>query len=88
MSLWSVSRQPLPPADPEEKVAALVALAYELLDAHADTARLYADHADEAEWSNHAAYLRDLQRVGREALARAVGTAAIGAPAVGDPRDR
>jgi hypothetical protein len=48
----------------------LVALTYELLDAHADTARLVGDHASGAEWHNHLAYLRDLQRVGREALAR------------------
>src|SRR6516165_50074 len=44
MSLGPVNGQPLPPAGPEEEgVAELVALAYELLDAHADTARLYAD---------------------------------------------
>jgi hypothetical protein len=42
-----------------------------LLDAHADTARLAQDYASDAEWQNHLAYLRDLQRVGREALARA-----------------
>jgi hypothetical protein len=51
--------------------AGTVALTYELLDAHADTARLVDDHASDAEWDNHLAYLRDLQRVGREALARA-----------------
>ena len=50
---------------------ALVDLAYELLDAHADTARLATDEATEAEWHNHLAYLRDLQRAGREVLARA-----------------
>ena len=50
--------------------AALVALTYELLDAHADTARLVGDEASDAEWQNHLAYLRDLQRVGRETLAR------------------
>jgi hypothetical protein len=54
-----------------EKPAGLVALTYELLDAHADTARLVGDQAGDAEWQNHLAYLRDLQRVGREALARA-----------------
>jgi hypothetical protein len=54
-----------------EEPAALVALTYELLDAHADTARLVGDQAGDAEWHNHLAYLRDLQRVGREALARA-----------------
>jgi len=53
-------------------VDALVAVTYELLDAHADTARLAGDEASAGEWENHLAYLRDLQRVGREALARAV----------------
>jgi hypothetical protein len=52
------------------KVEALLALTYELLDAHADTARL-AFEASDGEWDNHLAYLRDLQRVGRETLARA-----------------
>jgi hypothetical protein len=51
--------------------AALVALTYELLDAHVDTARLAEFEAGDAEWRIHLAYLRDLQRVGREALARA-----------------
>jgi hypothetical protein len=58
----------------EEKAAALIAVTYELLDAHADTDRLVSDEASDAEWQNHLAYLRDLQRVGREALAR------VGAP--------
>ena len=49
----------------------LVALTYELLDAHADTARLAEGLASDAQWQHHLAYLRDLQRVGREALARA-----------------
>ena len=53
------------------EAAALVALIYELLDAHADTARLVSDQAGDAEWQNQLAYMRDLQRVGREALARA-----------------
>jgi hypothetical protein len=55
----------------EDRVAALVDLAYELLDAHADTARLAVDEATDDEWRNHLSYLRDLQRVGRGALARA-----------------
>jgi hypothetical protein len=55
----------------DEDAAALVDLTYELLDAHADTARLVRDQAGDAEWEKHLAYLRDLQRVGREALARA-----------------
>jgi hypothetical protein len=66
-------RSPAPPAGPgHEAVDALAALTYELLDAHADTARLATDGASDAEWDNHLAYLRDLQRVGREALSRAV----------------
>lgn len=66
-------RSPRPAAEPApEGVNTLVALAYELLDAHADTARLTEEDASAAEWQDHLAYLRDLQRVGREALARAV----------------
>jgi hypothetical protein len=49
----------------------LVTLAYELLDAHADTRRLVHEGGTEAEWDNHLAYLRDLQRLGRGVLARA-----------------
>jgi type VI protein secretion system component VasF len=61
-----------PAAEPApEGLNTLVALAYELLDAHADTARLTEEDASAAEWQDHLAYLRDLQRVGREALARA-----------------
>jgi hypothetical protein len=72
------------PADsPDERVAALVALAYELLDAHDDTARLDTDGGSDEEWSNHLAYLRDLQRVGRETLARAASVPAVRASAVG-----
>jgi len=68
----SVPRALRPSADTVcGEAAALVALTYELLDAHADTARLVRDDAGDAEWQNHLAYLRDLQRVGREALARA-----------------
>ena len=52
------------------ELAALMALSYELLDAHADTQRLAGVVATEAEWDSHLDYLRDLQRVGREALAR------------------
>jgi hypothetical protein len=60
------------PADPGQRVAVseLVALTYELLDAHADTSRLAGDDADDLEWQRHLSYLRDLQRIGREVLAR------------------
>jgi hypothetical protein len=71
MRFRTARRSPEFPADPHgERVDELIALTYELLDAHADTARLGFDASD-AEWDNHLAYLRDLQRVGREALARA-----------------
>ena len=51
-------------------VESLTELVYELLDAHQDTARLASVLDDEA-WAAHLDYLRDLQRVAREALARA-----------------
>jgi hypothetical protein len=71
MRFRTARRSPELPADPDrERVEALIALTYELLDAHADTARLAVDASD-GEWENHLAYLRDLQRVGRETLARA-----------------
>jgi hypothetical protein len=46
-------------------------LIYELLDAHADTAELVAEHDwhHDPRWSVHLDYLRILQRAGREALA-------------------
>lgn len=47
----------------------LAALIYELLDAHDDTARLATDLVRNPRWRAHLAYLRDLQRVGRETLA-------------------
>jgi len=51
--------------------AELERLVYELLDAHADTARL-ADRfgGHDVRWAAHLAYLRDLQRVARGILAR------------------
>jgi hypothetical protein len=52
-------------------VESLTELVYELLDAHADTARLASVLDDHGAWAAHLDYLRDLQRVGREALARA-----------------
>ena len=61
----------LPHEPRDEIVDDLIALVYELLDAHADTARLDSDETTAAEWSSHLAYLRDLQRVGRETVARA-----------------
>jgi hypothetical protein len=45
-------------------------LVYELLDAHVDTMRLAGALDDDPAWAAHLDYLRDLQRVGREALAR------------------
>jgi hypothetical protein len=50
--------------------AHLVALAYELLDAHADTAQLADGLAYDLSWAAHLDYLRALQRKGREVLAR------------------
>ena len=51
--------------------ADLLPLLYELLDAHDDTARLAEELTVDDRWEVHLGYLRDLQRVGREALARA-----------------
>ena len=48
----------------------LTELVYELLDAQADTLMLEPDSLDEPEWRAHLDYLRRLQRVGREMLAR------------------
>lgn len=45
-------------------------LLYELLDAHVDTIQLADELPKSARWSAHLDYLRDLQRVGRETLAR------------------
>ena len=50
--------------------ASLPALTYELLDAHADTARLADELTYDRSWAAHLDYLRALQRKGREALAR------------------
>ena len=60
-----------PTVTPRQPTPEIVALTYELLDAHADTARLAVEEATDAEWRRHLAYLTDLQRVGRETLARA-----------------
>jgi hypothetical protein len=48
----------------------LTVLVYELLDAHDDTARLARDLELDEYWEAHLSYLRDLQRRGRESLAR------------------
>ena len=50
--------------------AGLAALAYELLDAHADTAQLADGLPYDRSWAAHLDYLRALQRKGREMLAR------------------
>ena len=55
---------------PTEYVTRLV---YELLDAHDDTSRLADELAADPRWGAHLDYLRGLQRVGREALARMEG---------------
>jgi hypothetical protein len=44
-------------------------LVYELLDAHADTARLAEEFAYDPHWAAHLDYLRALQRTGRALLA-------------------
>jgi hypothetical protein len=47
-----------------------IALIYELLDAHCDTAELAEEFGDDLEWRCHLDYLRALQRKGREMLAQ------------------
>ncbi len=49
----------------------LIELVYELLDAHTDTLALAHELDADPSWAAHLDYLRGLQRVGREALARA-----------------
>jgi hypothetical protein len=49
----------------------LAGLAYELLDAHADTAQLADGLSCDPSWAAHLDYLRALQRAGRELLAGA-----------------
>jgi len=56
----------------------LTALVYELLDAHHDTAALADVPREDLRWDAHLAYLRDLQRVGRELLAHAHGDQVAG----------
>jgi hypothetical protein len=50
--------------------AGLAELAYELLDAHTDTAQLVDGLPYDPYWAAHLDYLRALQRKGREMLAR------------------
>ena len=45
----------------------------ELLDAHVDTIRMACELDTDPAWAAHLDYLRDLQRVGREALAHGPG---------------
>ena len=53
-----------------ERSEQLARLVYELLDAHADTAQLVRGPSTDFSWRSHLRYLRDLQRTGREILAR------------------
>jgi hypothetical protein len=70
-----ISHTTLEPAVAEELLLRLV---YELLDAHDDTAQLVAGiAADDPDWELHLRYLRDLQRVGRETLARVDAESAV-----------
>jgi hypothetical protein len=66
----STERTPVSPPAPEH-VAELTGLVYELLDAHSDTERLGHEPTTSLQWRAHLHYLRDLQRIGREILARA-----------------
>jgi hypothetical protein len=57
-----------------EPLALLTRLAYELLDAHLDTEELMSAPSTHLAWTAHMYYLRDLQRSGHEALARAAAS--------------
>ena len=63
----------------------LALVVYELLDAHDDTVRLREGLGNDLRWRAHLDYLRGLQRVGREALAR--GTAGEPARSTRRPAD-
>jgi hypothetical protein len=65
---------PCPNCPNEDDPSALVRLVYELLDAHADTARLSGVDPSDMRWQAHLGYLQGLQRVGREVLAAAVAS--------------
>ena len=58
------------PADPAAMMRVIVPLVYELLDAHWDTAVLAGPLSSDPHWRLHLAYVRELQRVSREVLAR------------------
>ncbi len=64
-------------ADPSDTAPAddLSAVLYELLDAHLDTINLAEALEVHPAWAAHLDYLRGLQRVGRELLARVSATA-------------
>jgi hypothetical protein len=66
----------------------MVQLVYELLDAHADTARLAESPADCSEWEAHLDYLRALRRVGRSLLAQASSHATTANPPLADAAGR
>jgi hypothetical protein len=67
-----MSGPPTPASSPaSERAEQLVCLFYELLDAHADTEQLVHGPSTQLLWRTHLHYLRDLQRTGREILARA-----------------
>jgi hypothetical protein len=55
---------------PAEAIPLLTGIVYELLDAHLDTEQLMSAPSTHLAWTAHMYYLRDLQRVTREALAR------------------
>jgi hypothetical protein len=50
--------------------AETITLIYELLDAHQDTAEMAERLCEDPMWGAHLDYLRALQRIGREMLAR------------------
>jgi hypothetical protein len=58
------------PAGTTTTAELLTDLVYELLDAHCDTVCLAREADDAVAWAAHLEYLRDLQRIGRETLAR------------------
>jgi hypothetical protein len=58
---------PAPSTRPAE--AQLLALVYELVDAHADTIEISVNRADDLRWDAHLDYLRALQRKAKEILA-------------------